>query len=42
MEQVWLQTFLLVLIEAGIMGVVIATGVIEGLIDAVLMRIVGI
>ena len=42
MKQVWIQTFLLVLIEAGIMGVVIATGGIEGLIDAVLMRRVGI
>ena len=42
MKQVWIQTFLLVLIEAGIMGVVIATGVIEGLIDAVLIRIVSI
>ena len=40
MKQVWIQTFLLVLIEAGVVGVVVATGVIAGLIDAAFIRIV--
>jgi len=42
MKQVWIQTFLLIMIEASVMGVIIATGVIEGLIDAALLRIVSI
>lgn len=42
MKQVWIQTFLLVLTETGIVGVVIATSVVEGLIDAALIRIASI
>ena len=38
-KQAWSQTFLLVLIEAGIMAVTIGTGIIESLVDAVLMGI---
>jgi len=41
-KQAWSQTFLLVLIEAGIMGITIGTAVIESLIDAALMGIAGI
>ena len=41
-KQAWSQTFLLALIEAGIMGITIGTAVIESLIDAALMRIAGI
>ncbi|MBQ9167220.1 MAG: hypothetical protein IJX67_02280, partial [Oscillospiraceae bacterium] len=33
-KQAWSQTFLLALIEAGIMGITIGTAVIESLIDA--------
>ena len=41
-RQAWSQTFLLALIEAGIMGITIGTAVIESLIDAALMGIAGI
>ena len=41
-KQAWSQTFLLALIEAGIMGITIGTAVIECLIDAALMGIAGI
>ena len=41
-RQAWSQTFLLVLIEAVIMGVTIGTGIIESLVDAALMGIAGI
>ena len=41
-KQAWSQTFLLVLIEAVIMGVTIGTGIIESLVDAALMGIAGI
>lgn len=41
-KQAWSQTFLLVLIEAAIMGVTIGTGIIESLVDAVLMGIASI
>jgi len=41
-KQAWSQTFLLVLIEAGIMGVTIGTGIIESLVDAALMGITAI
>lgn len=41
-KQAWSQTFLLALIEAGIMGITIGTAVIESLIDAALMGIAGI
>lgn len=41
-KQAWSQTFLLVLIEAGIMGITVGTAVIESLIDAALMGIAGI
>ena len=41
-KQAWSQTFLLILIEAGIMGITIGTAVIESLIDAALMAIAGI
>ena len=41
-KQAWSQTFLLALIEAGIMGITIVTAVIESLIDAALMGIAGI
>ena len=42
MKQTWSQTFLLVLIEAGIMGITICTGIIESLVDAALMGIASI
>lgn len=41
-KQAWSQTFLLALIEAGIMGITIGTAVIESLIDEALMGIAGI
>ena len=41
-KQAWSQTFLLALIEAGIMGITIGTAVIESLIDAALMGIASI
>ena len=41
-KQAWSQTFLLVLIEAAVMGITIGTGIIESLIDAALMGIAGI
>ena len=41
-KQAWSQTFLLALIEAGIMGITIGTAVIESLIDAALMGLAGI
>ena len=41
-KQAWSKTFLLALIEAGIMGITIGTAVIESLIDAALMGIAGI
>lgn len=41
-KQAWSQTFLLALIEAGIMSITIGTAVIESLIDAALMGIAGI
>ena len=41
-KQAWSQTFLLALIEAGIMGITIGTAVIKSLIDAALMGIAGI
>ena len=41
-RQAWSQTFLLVLIEATVMGITIGTGIIESLVDAALMRIAGI
>ena len=41
-KQAWSQTFLLALIEAGIMGITIGIAVIESLIDAALMGIAGI
>ena len=41
-KQAWSQTFLLALIEAGIMDITIGTAVIESLIDAALMGIAGI
>ena len=41
-KQTWSQTFLLILIEAGIMAVTIGTGIIESLVDAALMGIAGI
>lgn len=41
-KQAWSQTFLLILIEAGIMGITIGTAVIECLIDTALMGIAGI
>ena len=41
-KQAWSQTFLLALIEAGIMGITIGNAVIESLIDAALMGIAGI
>ncbi len=41
-KQAWSQTFLLALIEAGIMGITIGTAVIESLIDVALMGIAGI
>ena len=41
-KQAWSQTFLLALIEAGIMGITIGTAVIESLIDAALMGIADI
>ena len=41
-KQTWSQTFLLVLIEAGIMAITIGTGFIESLVDAALMGIASI
>ena len=41
-KQAWSQTFLLILIEAGIMGITIGTAVIESLVDAALMGIASI
>ena len=41
-KQAWSQTFLLVLIEVAVMGVTIGTGIIESLVDAVLMGIASI
>jgi len=41
-KQSWRQTFLLILIEAGIMGITIGTAVIESLVDAALMGIASI
>ena len=41
-KQTWSQTFLLVLIETGIMAFTIGTGIIESLIDAALMGIADI
>ena len=41
-RQAWSQTFLLVLIEAGIMAATICTGIIESLVDAALLGIAGI
>ena len=41
-KQTWSQTFLLVLIEAGIMAITIGTGFIESLVDAALMGIAAI
>ena len=38
-RQAWSQTFLLVLIEAAVMGITIGTGIIESLVDASLMGI---
>ena len=42
MKQTWSQTFLLVLIEAGIMAITIGTGIIESLVDAALIGIASI
>lgn len=41
-KQAWSQTFLLVLVEAAVMGITIGTGIIESLVDAALMGIAGI
>lgn len=41
-KQAWSQTFLLVLIEAAVMGITIGTGIIESLVDAALMGIASI
>ena len=41
-KQTWSQTFLLLLIEAGIMVITIGTGIIESLVDAALMGIASI
>ena len=41
-RQAWSQTFLLVLIEAAVMGITIGTGIIESLVDAALLGIAGI
>ena len=41
-KQTWSQTFLLVLIETGIMAITIGTGFIESLVDAALMGIAAI
>lgn len=41
-KQAWSQTFLLVLIEAAVMGITIGTGISESLVDAALMGIAGI
>ena len=41
-RQTWSQTFLLILIEAAVMGITIGTGIIESLVDAALMGIAGI
>ena len=42
MKQTWSQTFLLVLIEAGIVAITIGTGIIESLVDAALIGIASI
>ena len=39
-KQAWSQTFLLLLIEAGLMAVTIGTGIIEGLVDMALAGLV--
>ena len=41
-KQAWSQTFLLVLIEAAVMGITIGTGISESPVDAALMGIAGI
>lgn len=41
-KQAWSQTFLLVLVEAAVMGITIGTGISESLVDAALMGIAGI
>jgi len=41
-KQAWSQTFLLVLVEAAVMGITIGTGIIESLVDAALMGIASI
>lgn len=41
-RQAWSQTFLLVLIEAAVMGITIGTGIIESLVDAALLGTAGI
>lgn len=41
-KQAWSQTFLLVLVEAAVMGITIGTSIIESLVDAALMGIAGI
>ena len=41
-KQTWSQSFLLLLIEAGIMVITIGTGIIESLVDAALMGIASI
>ncbi len=41
-KQAWSQTFLLVLIEAAVVGITIGTGIIESLVDVALMGIMGI
>ena len=40
--QAWSQTFLLVLIEAAVMGITIGTGIIESLVGAALLGTAGI
>jgi len=41
-RQAWSQTFLLVLIEAAVMGITIGTGIIESLVGAALLGTAGI
>ena len=41
-KQAWSQTFLLVLVEAAVMGITFGTGIIESLVDAALMGIASI
>jgi hypothetical protein len=41
-KQAWSQTFLLVLVEAAVMGITIGTSIIESLVDAALMGIASI